>query len=243
MTLKQFQWTFRTSDDLTYAFFRRYDPDGYNRIPCLDIWGAIVLAANGTPEEKINFLFNYMNAERDHHLCKLDCQLLLRCATRGFSRLKCIKTPPDKLIKKVVSEIFSRDSVVLSELGCIHLRDLRAFLLVDDRTRNYLSNLGTLIAVQDNNKLIDQRSDLLKEMALVEAELQELVRNRGIAEDDIRVFATERGGDVQYLKLTEQLLNNQHVDENMGSAPQQKKDTYDQSEAFDAMMYSYEIHL
>ena len=58
MSLKQFQWTFKTSDDLTYALFKRYDPDGYNRIPCIDIWGGIVLAANSKPEEKINFLFN-----------------------------------------------------------------------------------------------------------------------------------------------------------------------------------------
>lgn len=240
MSLKQFQWTFKTSDDLTYALFKRYDPDGYNRIPCIDIWGAIVLAANGKPEEKINFLFNYMNAERDHYLSKLDCQLLLRCTTRGFSRLKCIKTPPDKLIKKLVSEIFSRDGVVLSEQGCIHLRDFRAFLLVDDRTRNYLSNLGTLVAVQDNNKLIDQRSDLLKELALVEAELQEVIRSRGITDYDIRAFAAERGGDVQYLKLTEQLLNNQLVEEDVGSSLQQRKDVIDASEALNTMMYSLE---
>ena len=236
MSRKQFQWTFLISDELTYSLFQRYDPDGYNRIPCIDIWSAIVLAANAKPEEKITFLFNYMCIERNNHLSKLDSQILLRCATRGFSRLKRIKTPSDKLIKKLVAEIFARDGVVLNEQGRIHLRDFRAFLLVDDRTRNYLSNLGTLIAVQDNNKLIDQRSDLLKELALVNAELQEVIRNRDITEDDLAAFTAERGGDVQYLKLTEQLLNNQATEAEVLSLENEKKEAVDPSDALNAMM-------
>ena len=93
VTRNQFQKVFQLSDALTYALFRIFDPNGDGRVHSLDVWGAIILASEARNEEKIKVLFELTDFNEDKYMGPLDCELLLRCASRGFSRLKGIPFP------------------------------------------------------------------------------------------------------------------------------------------------------
>ena len=93
MTRNQFQKCFQLSDALTYSLFRLFDPNGDSRVMSLDVWGAIILASSARIEEKLKLLFEIADINDDHHIGPLDCELLMRCASRGFSRLKGIPVP------------------------------------------------------------------------------------------------------------------------------------------------------
>ena len=88
MSRQQFQKCFELSDSQTYLFFGLFDPSGFGRIMSLDIWGAIILASACKNEDKIRFLFDYVDMNNDHFLGPIDLELLFTCASRGFSRLK-----------------------------------------------------------------------------------------------------------------------------------------------------------
>jgi Ca2+-binding EF-hand superfamily protein len=190
------------------SLFRRFDPVMKGYIPALDLWGALVLASTCTATEKINFLFDLMDLDRDEHLSREDLAIIMRCSTRGFSNFKEILQVPLKTVNVMVEEAFSRETVELNEFGYIHVKDLRPYLLVDDKARTYFANLGTLIVVEDSSKLIEQREDLLKELAEVENELYELETSLQVTSDDADMYRSERGGDSHLVRLTEKLLVN-----------------------------------
>lgn len=190
------------------SLFRRFDPEMKGYIPSLDLWGALVLASSCTATEKINFLFDLMDLDRDEYLSPVDLALIMRCSTRGFSNFKGTLHVPLKTVGVMVEEAFSRETVVLNESGSMHLKDLRPYLLVDDKARTYFANLGTLIVVEDSSKLIEQREDLLKELAEVENELHDLETSLAVTSEDATMYMTERGGDAHLVRLTEKLLVN-----------------------------------
>ena len=206
MSRKQFQWTFQLNDITTYKLFQQFDPELKGYIAVLDLWCALALASSSTSDEKINFIFRLIDLNHDDYLNEMELKLIIRCATRGFSYLKGIIHVPIKLINQVVFEAFHRFGVVLNEVGEISLRDLRPYLLVDDKPRTYFANLGTLIVIEDSSKLIEQRAELLKELAEIEVELQE-VESAYIAKlSDKEAYESERGGDSHLVRLTEKLL-------------------------------------
>lgn len=93
MTRNQFQKCFQLSDALTYSLFRIFDPNGDSRVMSLDVWGAIVLASSSRIEEKLKLLFEIADINKDNYMGRLDCEMLMRCASRGFSRMKGIPVP------------------------------------------------------------------------------------------------------------------------------------------------------
>ena len=167
-----------------------------------------MLASTATATEKINFLFSLMDLDRDEHLSAEDLVMIMRCSTRGFSNFKGILQVPLKTVHIMVGESLRREGVQLTEQGGIHVRDLRPYLLVDDKARTYFANLGTLIVVEDSSKLIEQREDLLKELAEVENELHGLESALRTESEDASVYHSERGGDSHLVRLTERLLVN-----------------------------------
>lgn len=206
MNRKQFQFTFEFSDTATYRIFSLFDPENREFIPALDIWGAIVLAASSTPQDKINYLFYLMDTDHDQYINKLDFDMLLRCVTRGFARLKQIEPPPMKILLNISKEVFKRNEEFLNENGEINLRELRAFLLVDDKSRTYFATLGTVLVTQDIGKLIEQRNEILKELYLIQNKIQD-IDNVAIAnkEKDMN-YKMERGGDSKYVSLSDNTI-------------------------------------
>lgn len=93
MTRGQFQKCFGLTDVATYSLFKRFDPEGNSRVLSLDIWGALILAASCRVEQKLKILFDLVDINEDHYIARLDVERLLRCASRGFSRLKGIQSP------------------------------------------------------------------------------------------------------------------------------------------------------
>lgn len=206
MSRKQFQWTFQLNDIATYKLFQKFDPELKGYVAALDIWCALTLASSATSDEKINFLFHLIDLNHDDYISQMELKLIIRCATRGFSHLKGIIHVPIKVINQLIFESFHRFGVILNESGEISLRDLRPYLLVDDKPRTYLANLGTLIVVEDSSKLIEQRAHLLKELAEIEVELQEVESAYTSKLSDKTAYESERGGDSHLVRLTEKLL-------------------------------------
>jgi hypothetical protein len=136
--------------------------------------------------------------------------MLTRSVTRGFSKLKALPAVSSKTIHTVLEAIYGRDLVTLNEEGEIHVRELRSFFAIDDLPRTYFANLGTLLVVEDSSKLIEQRKDLLKDLAVVKAELEEVNRRVDHTKEDQRVYEEERGGDVHLVRLTDKVLVNAH---------------------------------
>jgi hypothetical protein len=149
-----------------------------------------------------------MDKDHDQYICRYDVEILLRCVTRGFSRLKQIAPPPMKLLLTIVKDMFKRNAGVLNEEGSIHMRDLRAFLLIDDKPRTYLATLGTLIVAQDISKLIEQRSELLKELYQIENYLNDRERVQKENYEKETAYLVERGGDSKLINLSENIVMN-----------------------------------
>jgi hypothetical protein len=210
MDRKQFQWAFELSDIATYKIFSRFDENCRGYVPALDVWGAVVLASLAPTPDKINFLFYMMDTNHDQYLSYTDAEMLTRAVTRGFSKLKALPAVSSKTIHTVLEAIYGRDLVSLNEQGEIHVRELRSFLAIDDLPRTYFANLGTLLVVEDSSKLIEQRKDLLKDLAVVKAELEEVSRRVDHKMEDIALYQQERGGDVQHVRLTDKALVTSH---------------------------------
>ena len=220
MTKKQFQWTLKLSDRQTYVLFRRFDPDGFGRIPMIDVFGALALASSDNPGEKITFCFGLMDLDKDEHISAVDLTMLIRCCTRGFSRLKKIYYPPMKTINRLVEEAFELDTNTLNENGDISLSDLRAYILANDNSRTYLANLGTEIAIVDTDKLVGQRAEVAAKLAELENKLRILMMQQDSMKEDEDLYKAERGGMSQFVQLTaDQLVQfnaekNRHADDN-----------------------------
>jgi Ca2+-binding EF-hand superfamily protein len=207
MSRKQFQWTFQLDDITTYKLFQKFDPDLKGHIAAYDLWCALALASTAQTSDKINFIFYLIDLNHDKFISSLDLALILRCSTRGFANLKGLLHVPLKTIHLLANEAFQRNGVILNESGEINLRDLRPYFMIDDKSRTYLSNLGTLIVIEDSSKLIEQRADLLKELAEVETELHEAESKYYAKRSDRLAYETERGGDAHLVRLTEKLLS------------------------------------
>ena len=210
MNRRQFQWALELSDVSTYRIFSRLDEQDKGYIPALDVWGALCLASSASTPEKINFLFYLMDTNHDQYLSYIDTLMLTRAVTRGFSKLKGLPSVPERTIHTVLEAIFSRDLVSLNEDGEISIRDLRSFLVIDDLPRTYFANLGSLLVVEDSSKLIEQRKDLLKELAEVKAELEEVTRRVKSKAEDEKVYEEERGGDIALVRLSDKTLVGSH---------------------------------
>jgi hypothetical protein len=220
MTKKQFQWTLKLNDKQTYVLFRRFDPDGFGRVPMVDVFGALTLASSDNPGEKISFCFGLMDLDKDDHMSKIDLIMLIRCCTRGFSKFKMIDFPSMKTINRFIDEAFELETNTLNERGEISLGDVRAYILAHDLSRTYLANLGTEIAVVDTGKLVVQRAEVSAKLAELENKLKILNMEAHAEEEDRKRYIEERGGISQFVKLSEDAVaafnkeKNKHADDN-----------------------------
>ena len=201
MTKRQFKHTFQLSDQLTFRLFHRFDREGYGRVPSLDVWAALALASNAEVIEKINFLFSLSDINRDRCLSAVDLEVLIICCTRGFSRLKGIKIPQRNTIKTLMNELLRRKNIYSPANGEIMLKELRNFLMTYDLSRTYLASLGTLILEKDSGKLINQRAELLKNLAIIEHELNLIQGSKAQNDLDHEIYQRERGGDATLLRI------------------------------------------
>ena len=104
-------------------------------------------------------------------------------------------------IQTVVDTAFRRDLTVLNDHGEISFMHLKAFLMVYDATRLYLANIGVRSVSRDPSKLLEQRAELMREMALVKADIQLLGDAERDDYEDSGYFNRERGGDVHLLQI------------------------------------------
>jgi hypothetical protein len=229
MTKKQFQYTLKLNDRQTYNLFARFDPDGFGRIPALDVFGALALASSANPGEKIGFCFILMDLDKDDHISKIDLLLLLQCVTRGFSKFKNIYFPTLKTLNTLVEHAFAVETNQLNERGDISIGDLRAFVLSDDLSRTYLANLGTEIAVVDTGKLVNQRAELAAKIGEIDNKIRILKLDAQAIEDDKIRYDLERGGDSSLVRLTGEAMaefnrtKNLNADDNFESQMQAMK--------------------
>ena len=118
--------------------------------------------------------------------------------------LKRIHHPEMHSIQTIVDTAFRRALTALNEFNEISFVHLKSFIMFYDATRLYLANLGVQTVTRDASKLLEQRAEILREMAMVKAEIQLL----GDAElddyEDRLFFDRERGGDVRLLQLDDE---------------------------------------
>jgi len=202
ITKKQFQFSLQLNDRQTYVLFRRFDKEGYGRIPFLDLWAALALASSADVMEKIAFIFGLMDTKKEKSLSLSDLEILLHCTTRGFSRLKGIKYPPASSIKHFIDLLKKKHPVKeLGSKGDITMKSLRVFLMSNDLSKTYLTSLGTVAVEQESGKLIYQRAELLSKIASLEAEIGSIDQEAFENADDTENYEKERGGDFPLLDL------------------------------------------
>jgi hypothetical protein len=119
----------------------------------------------------------------------------------GFARLKSLRFPSEHYIHTIVNEAFHRELTVLNENDEISLVHLKAFLLTTDSIRIYFASLGTIVVTRDVTKLLEQRTEILKEMAVLKSEIQQLADQVQDYEADASGYHIERGGDYRLLQL------------------------------------------
>jgi hypothetical protein len=145
----QFRYIFNLTDLQSFQIFRLFDLEGTGKISTLEIFGALCLATNTTPFDKIGFCFQLTDANKDGKISPVEFEVSLRCISRGFSCLKALKTPPLKLLKKLTKGLFSNTTISIDENGEVELKDVRAFILANDDCRAYFGNLGNGAEVLD----------------------------------------------------------------------------------------------
>ena len=114
-----------------------------------------------------------------------------------------------------MSDIFTRNAFELSDSKEISFGHLKAYMAVVESTRLYFSSLGTkLAATRDIGKLMQQRTDLMREMAVLKAEIELLSNSIQDEAQDTASFLFERGGYLKYLQMSEpgSLLSSQEPD-------------------------------
>jgi hypothetical protein len=151
MMKRHFQWTLRLSDRRTYNLFRRFDTQSYGRIPTLDLFGALTLAAESDPGSKVHALFALVDTNKDDLISEVELTIAITCAVRGFSRLKGNAIPTEKTIRTIVTTAFKRCE--LSESREISQSEVTAFALSDDLCRTYLASLDTEVSAADSSKV------------------------------------------------------------------------------------------
>eukprot|EP01041_Mallomonas_annulata_P011964 gene11964-25061_t len=207
MSKKQFQFALQLSDKQTFKLFQRFDPEQHGRIPAIELWSALALAAEADVTDKILFIFNLMDKNHDKCLSAVDLYIIMRCATRGFANLKNKIAPPEKTIRKIISELLSREKAISPENGEIMFQELRLFMMTYDLPRTYFTNLGSLGVEQETGRLIRQRANILNEILAVESEIDSLELAERTSKADAEMYSDERGGDSRFIRLTDRLMN------------------------------------
>lgn len=203
---KQLQWVLKLTEKQTYVLYQRFNTYDRPKLPALEIWGAMALCASAEIPEKVGFIFSLMDFSRNHHLSRIDLEILITVVTKGLSKFKGIHSPPEKTISRIVSELFAYEEAIFNEHGEIFVQSVQEFMVTNDLCRTYFSSIGTQATTQDLNKLIDQRSDVMKELVDLKAELDNfLIKTTHLANEN-DAYLRERGGDIDYIKIDEQML-------------------------------------
>lgn len=184
-----------------YEMFRLLDHEHLGRISVLDLWGALALSTQNSPDDKVEFLFRMMDYAKSGYLSRTDLQTLMVCATRGLARIKNIRPPDVKILNKTLSVIAGMAFV--NENGGISLRDVRVTMLMDENCKAYFAGLGSQVLALDSGMLVAQRRDILFDLATVEAQIDELVLRLNVKKEDKEAYDAERGGDIASLRVSD----------------------------------------
>lgn len=159
-----------------------------------------------------------MDRNRDKCLNEVDLHVIMRCASRGFSKLKNTKAPPDSTIRKVLSEALKVRRIRSPDNGEIMLKGLRSFMISNDLPRTYFSNLGNLSVTHDADRLVSQRDSLLRELSVLESEIDILQADDTLAALDAAGYSAERGGDSRFIRLTERVVMKKSFSDTAGAS-------------------------
>ena len=215
-TRDEVQWLFKLSSMQCFELFKFMDKEHMFRISLFDLWGSLILMAQDiSVEEKIENIFELVDYSGNGWIPLSDLKLIMMCATRGLSRIKNIHvfTGIDKFIKIMLQ--FSN----LNEKGEITLRDIRAYMLMDENCRAYFAALGAAAVIVDTGMLVKQRREVMQNLAELEKSIKELALHEKISEEDKEAYDKERGGDSANLKVSKALMreavknDNQPVEE------------------------------
>jgi hypothetical protein len=200
------QYMFGFTPRQCHEFFQLLDHEQLRRIPVYDLWGCLTLACTNSANEKVEFLFEILDANKDGYVSKCDLENMFVCATRGFARLKGISPPLVANLKDLTNKALHSKSTILNENGEIAAIDLKVFMMSSDTCRKYFSNLGSNVEMKDENKLLQQREEMLHELLEVEYQMKELMLSESIREEDLAMYTKERGGDEQLVRISESQL-------------------------------------
>ena len=209
----EIQWLFKLSSMQTFELFKLMDKEHMFRISLYDLWSCLILMAQDiSVEEKIENIFDLVDYNSNGWITLSDLKLVMMCATRGISRIKNIHvftaSGIDKFIKIMLQ--FS----ILNEKGDICLRDIKAYMLMDENCRAYFSALGAAAVIVDTGMLVKQRREVMQNLAELEKSIKELVLKEKISDEDKEIYEKERGGDSANLKVSKALMKQAVKNEN-----------------------------
>ena len=95
-----------------------------NPLPCgISLSTYFIYLAEAEISDKIGFIFDLMDVNRDKFLNDADLYVILRCATKGFAKLKGAAAPPDSTLVKIISAL-AKKKLKSPENGEIGLRQV-----------------------------------------------------------------------------------------------------------------------
>jgi hypothetical protein len=78
------------SDMQAYIVFKLFDEQAVNRVSALDLFGAMALASEESLDNRVRFIFNLMDTDRNNCISQTDANILLFCVARG--EFKCTES-------------------------------------------------------------------------------------------------------------------------------------------------------
>ena len=186
----------------TYYSFKLLRVDkGDDRISSIDFWSTLILLSTGSVDEKIISCCKLIDVADTGFISYSNLLILFICSTRGVAKLKGFTLIPLEHLEKTLIEIFAAHAKLLNENGDISITNLRDYMKSNDIIRTYLNSLGSRTEAPDPSALAAKRSNLLKDLATVQAEIERTARLLDELDEDEIVLAHERGGDIKLLRL------------------------------------------
>jgi len=196
ITRRQFAAVFGFVPEAAFKIWSHFDPQSAMQVVASDVFGGMTLASSSGIEQKIQFLFQQGDKNGDKKMNSTELTMIMHSASRGFARMKKIGSPSMEVCEKIVATAFSHSEVNLDERGEIAVADVIMLCQADDRLRHYLSNLDSSQGADISN-LYKQQSEILKELSLIDAMLDTIVRFEDAVEGDEMNYVKERGGDIK----------------------------------------------
>jgi len=186
---------------MAFRIWNHFDPQGNMQVVSTDVFGGMTLASSSSIEQKITFLFQQGDRNSDKKMNSTELVMLMHSASRGFARMKKIGSPSMEMCERIANTAWNHEETTISESeegGEITVGDVIMICQADDRLRHYLSNLDSSKGADISN-LYKQQSQILKEISLIDAMLDTIVRHDDMVEEDESQYKRERGGDIKQI--------------------------------------------